>query len=501
MSKHTLTASTIVLALSVSSAQANRVCLQVVPDDPDVEQVLTASLLRQQVAVSGPPGGSSGGPCDMHLTAGLHTTGYQLSAALVASQDGGLLAEETVTGTTDQVFDLVDRLGQRLVRSLAALPEPGTVTVLAFDNHASPESNAFVSGMPHMLLTTLRQQRQWTLVDAPAIGPADVDTDSDVAHQLGADVAVQGQFTEMLSLQMNVDVVASGRSLGDFEAVGSRADIGHWADRVASDVAAAIEGHRRTMRTVAVLPFLNHGEREYERFVDGLADMLTTSLGQSPRLIVIERVQIETAMRNFNVEMSGPIDSETAVRVGAWLGADAVVVGSFLRFGQVFRIDARMIDAQTGEVLVADRASGAEDAVMGMVDDLGHKLVERFEDRVPVEAAGTGTLEIVFRMTKAEMGERPSYHHLAKLYVDGQYMETSPVVQRLDRWEPLFSRRLSSGPHRVQIVHGYVRDSAWDGRMPLQPDVFDVTIEPESTTTLRYGYEVGWFKDRFLAEH
>ena len=59
-------------------------------------------------------------------------------------------------------------------------------------------------------------------------------------------------------------------------------------------------------------------------------------------------------MRNFNVEMSGPIDSETAVEVGNWFGADTVVIGSFLRFGEIFRRDARMIDAQTGEVTVAE---------------------------------------------------------------------------------------------------------------------------------------------------
>ena len=62
----------------------------------------------------------------------------------------------------------------------------------------------------------------------------------------------------------------------------------------------------------------------------------------------------EAAMRNFNVEMSGPIDSETAVEVGNWFSADTVVIGSFLRFGEIFRRDARMIDAQTGEVTVAE---------------------------------------------------------------------------------------------------------------------------------------------------
>ena len=195
---------------------------------------------------------------------------------------------------------------------------------------------------------------------------------------------------------------------------------------------------------------------------------------------------------------AGAIDPETAVEVGAWLGADAVVLGSFLRFGNVFRIDARMIDAETGEVLAADSESGAEDAVMGMVDALGGQLVARFAERVPADAGGTGSLEVLFRMTKAEMGERPSYYHLCKLYVDGKFMETSPLVDGLDEWVALFSRNLRSGAHRVQVVHGFASDRDWDGRMPLQPDSFEIRIEPGATATVRYTFEVGWFKDSYI---
>ena len=203
-------------------------------------------------------------------------------------------------------------------------------------------------------------------------------------------------------------------------------------------------------------------------------------------------------MRNFNLEMSGAIDPETAVEVGAWLGADAVVLGSFLRFGDVFRIDARMIDAETGEVLAADNESGPEDAVMGMVDELGARLVDRFHERVPADAVGTGSLEILFRMTKAKMGERPSYFHLCKLYIDGKYMDAGPLVDELGRWETLFSRNLRSGVHRVQVLHGFASGQDWDGRMPLQPDSFEIRIEPGATATLRYTFEVGWFEDRYL---
>ncbi|MEC9378917.1 MAG: hypothetical protein VX528_08130 [Candidatus Latescibacterota bacterium] len=206
----------------------------------------------------------------------------------------------------------------------------------------------------------------------------------------------------------------------------------------------------------------------------------------------------EAAMRNFNVEMSGPIDSETAVEVGNWFGADTVVIGSFLRFGEIFRRDARMIDAQTGEVTVAESVLGGEEEVMTLVDELGGKLVEQFESATPEESTGTGTIKIVFQATRAQMGERPAYHHICKLYVDGKSIGLSQAVTSTDRWKTLFTRSLRGGKHRVEVVHGYVRGEEWDGQMPLQPKAFEIDIEPDGVTTVQYGFEVGWFEDKYI---
>lgn len=469
-------AATTLLALP---AGATRLCLQAGEIDGPTRQAVAAALQRHELQAVG-----ADEPCDIQVRVDVERTGYRLSAQLLA-RDGQQLAAEEVSGDVADVFDLVDRLGQRLARDLDGQTAPGTVTIGEFANRAEATSAPFVSGIPHMLSTVLRQHRTWTLVEAPPAG-----------NRLDVDATIAGQFAQLQRFELEGTVRATGRSLGVFESQGPGGETAP-LDAVVAQLAAAIEDHRRTQRAVAVLPFVNHVEEDYGGFVDGLADMLMTSLGQAPQVTVIERVQIETAMRNASVELSGPIDSETAARVGAWLGADAVVLGSFLRFGPVFRIDARMIDAETGEVLAADRATGAEEDVVHMVDELGQRLVERFAERSPVEAAGTGHLEVLFRMTKAEMGERPAYFHLVRLYVDGQLLETSPVVRDLDRWHALFSRRLSSGAHRVRLVHGFVSDGEWDGRMPLQPEEVEMTIEPGSTATLRYSFEVGWFNDRF----
>ena len=92
------------------------------------------------------------------------------------------------------------------------------------------------------------------------------------------------------------------------------------------------------------------------------------------------------------------------------------------------------------------------------------------------------------------------YHHICRLYVDGKHLGLSPVVERVGRWQPLFTQALRAGTHRVQVVHGYVQDGDWDGQMEEQPETFDVVIEAGSVSTVQYTYEVGWFKDRYVYE-
>ncbi len=433
---------------------------------------------------------------------------YRLNGRIVNSDDGRLLAQEQVTGGKVQVFDMVDELATRLQGHLGRHEgQRRSVAVLEFDNGAGQGNVPFVNGIQQMLMTSLRQDRQLTLIEPSDIaevaalprptGSTGRSAAVGIGRWVGADVTIAGDFTDIVRLEVEV-VSTGGRHLGTYRSESPRAEQARLIQEIIRQITPVIHQQRRDLHTVALLRFENHSEEQYGSFVDGMADMLTTGLRKSNRLRVIERAQIETAMRNFNVEMLGPIDSETAVEVGNWLGADAVVIGSFLRFGDIFRIDARMIDAQTGEVTLAESVRGAEKEVMRLVDDLSGKLVTQFESETPEQSTGTGTMRIVFQATRSEMGERPAYHHICKLYVDGKFIGLSRPVTTVGKWETLFTQPLRGGAHRVEVVHGYVRGKEWDGQMPLQPKAFDIEVEADGVTTVQYGYEVGWFEDKYL---
>jgi TolB-like protein len=451
---------------------------------------------------------------EVAMLGSLKNGAYKLEARLIEVQSGVVLAAPGVAGLQGEVFDLVDSLGRRLAERLDR-GGGGThrVAILDFENRAGPEYGPFVRGLPELLAAGLGQARGLSLVEraeaweglarfslAPgqALAPEEAVA---VGAWLGVDWVVAGSFTEVVEVRARLVEARSGRLLAERRARGGREEIAGQVAQLGADLARSLGAFGESLRKVAVLDFENHAAAEYQGFVRGISDMLMTCLGQAEGLLVIERVQIERAMQNFALELSGPIAAEKAVEIGQWLGADAVVLGGFIRFGEVFRIDARLISARTGEVLVAQNVRGAEGEMMALVDQLGSRLLASLAEKQTEVKGGIGEVQVRFMITKTEMGERHVYRHLCKLYVDGKYLGTSPVIEEAEQWATLFAKKLRAGKHEVQVVHGFVKEGEWDGEMPEQPRVFQVVVEPGQTAAVQYSFEVGWFKDRYLYEH
>jgi hypothetical protein len=66
--------------------------------------------------------------------------------------------------------------------------------------------------------------------------------------------------------------------------------------------------------------------------------------------------------------------SSAAARAGKLLGAEWLVVGSFFEMMGTFRIDARLVRTETGEVLHAKGVSGTPADFMAMEKDLASDL-------------------------------------------------------------------------------------------------------------------------------
>jgi TolB-like protein len=113
--------------------------------------------------------------------------------------------------------------------------------------------------------------------------------------------------------------------------------------------------------SIVVLPFTNlSDDREQQYFADGITDDLTTDLSRLENMFVISR---NTAFTYRNK----PVDTK---HIGRELGVRYVLEGSVRRLGTRVRINAQLIDAETGAHLWADRCDCTMADLLGLQDEI-----------------------------------------------------------------------------------------------------------------------------------
>jgi TolB-like protein len=131
-------------------------------------------------------------------------------------------------------------------------------------------------------------------------------------------------------------------------------------------------------KTMAVLPFENNSVTDPDRYAPlnkGLSAMLITDLkNSSTSLQMIERDKIQVLLKEIALSQSGSVDQSTAVRAGKILGAQSIVFGSFMVLESRVRMDARIINVETSEVVMAESVVGDSAGFMNLAMELAGKI-------------------------------------------------------------------------------------------------------------------------------
>lgn len=131
---------------------------------------------------------------------------------------------------------------------------------------------------------------------------------------------------------------------------------------------------------VAILPFETHAdEARFATLGAGLQAMLTTDLAVAPSLRIIERDKLDAVRDEIARTRSRDFDPATVVAVGKLLGATHLLTGAIAVMGETMRIDARLIDATRGEVVLADKIEGEAALFFELEKALAHKLVKALD--------------------------------------------------------------------------------------------------------------------------
>lgn len=127
--------------------------------------------------------------------------------------------------------------------------------------------------------------------------------------------------------------------------------------------------------SVAVLWFRNSSGRPADAWLStAIAEMLSTELAAGQRLNVIPGENVARMRADLALADADSFAPDTLARVRQNLGADLLVLGSYLSTGDAsqIRVDLRVQDAITGEIVFAAPKTGED--LIALMSDLGAQL-------------------------------------------------------------------------------------------------------------------------------
>ena len=139
-------------------------------------------------------------------------------------------------------------------------------------------------------------------------------------------------------------------------------------EEVAQDIA---EGKK----TVAILDFEGRGISEMEAAT--LTDRLMSEMVNTDAVIMVERNQMDEILQEQGFQQSGCTTAECAAEVGALLGVENMVSGSFGKLGNTYTIDSKMFSVETGATIrsVSKTYKGEVDGLLPVIEVVAWELV------------------------------------------------------------------------------------------------------------------------------
>ncbi len=195
---------------------------------------------------------------------------------------------------------------------------------------------------------------------------------------------------------------------------------------------------------IAVLPFENGGsygqdKENFEALQKGIPGMLISELAQNPAARVVDRDGIESMLAEQNLAKDGRVDAATAARIGKLVGARYMIMGSFVDLYGRFRMDARIVNVETSEIIKVVKSDGKREDLFKLIQTLAEKLM--VETRLPPLPAELGAAVRQRNVPTAAL----TYYSRALLYQDRG---------EKDKAAEFFSKAIEAFPNYAEAQEG-----------------------------------------------
>lgn len=135
-------------------------------------------------------------------------------------------------------------------------------------------------------------------------------------------------------------------------------------------------------KSIAVLGFQNlSGRPEDAWLATALSEMFSTELGGGERLRLISGEDIANLRQSAPWPLADTLDGGTSARIGSALNSDFLLLGSYMVIGAgdgaQLRLDVRLQDAKTGEILAESAEIGSRQELFRLTSRIGAQLRNR----------------------------------------------------------------------------------------------------------------------------
>ncbi|MFN2570197.1 MAG: CsgG/HfaB family protein [Gemmatimonadales bacterium] len=213
---------------------------------------------------------------------------------------------------------------------------------------------------------------------------------------------------------------------------------------------AAQQRGQDTRPGIAVLPFNNGGsygqnKEDFDALERGIAGMMISELAQNPAARVVERQEIQRLLDEQNLGAQNRVDPQTAARIGKLVGARYVVLGTFIDFYGDFRVDVRLVNTETSEIVKTESERMQRDHMFDIIRNIAARLMkdaslpalqrpasdQRMGRQVPTEALTYYSRALLFQDRGQKDKAVEMFNRALAIFPD--YAEAQDGLQRVQR--------------------------------------------------------------------
>lgn len=130
-------------------------------------------------------------------------------------------------------------------------------------------------------------------------------------------------------------------------------------------------------RSVAIVGFRNQtGDKAFDYLQEAIPNLLITSLEQSGHFRVTSWQRLKDILRQSGRDETAAFDEDAGFEVCRKEGIEALVTGSYIKAGETFATDVKVLDAATKQLLksASSRGQGASSILVTQIDELSRSI-------------------------------------------------------------------------------------------------------------------------------